>query len=184
MAFWRVQIADTGWNMSEYIGTGRKPRCRHYGNTGTSGADRAFAGLEKWSFDNATGQWVLDYTMQDGLGLGTYHTVGDYFPTASDGLRNITGIVNADGSVTIYGVTSTVSTSGDKGPVPNEIVAITDALAATTLPTDEMFSIHRRSAIWRRLSRDRVRPAQNNRPVGLCLCRTGCGTPAQARLVT
>lgn len=97
MAFWRVQIADTGWNMSEYIGTGRKPRCRHYGNTGTSGADRAFAGLEKWSFDNATGQWVLDYTMQDGLGLGTYHTVGDYFPTASDGLRN--GIVNADGSV-------------------------------------------------------------------------------------
>jgi hypothetical protein len=160
MAFWRVQIADTGWNMSEYIGTGRKPRCRHYGNTGTSGADRAFAGLEKWSFDNATGQWVLDYTMQDGLGLGTYHTVGDYFPTASDGLRNITGIVNADGSVTIYGVTSTVSTSGDKGPVPNEIVAITDALAATTLPTDEMFSIidaPQYGVVYRGIASDRPR---------------------------
>jgi hypothetical protein len=99
------------------------------------------AGLEKWSFNTATGQWMLDYTLQDGLGLGTDYAVGSYLPTATDGLRNITGIVNADGSVTIYGVTSTVSTSGDQGADPNEIVAITDALAATTLPTDEMFSV-------------------------------------------
>jgi hypothetical protein len=99
------------------------------------------AGLEKWSFNSATGQWVLDYTLQNGLGLGTNYTVGNYFPTATDGLRNITGIVNADGTVSMYGVTSTVSMSGDQGADPNEIVDITDALAATTLPTDEMFSV-------------------------------------------
>jgi hypothetical protein len=99
------------------------------------------AGLEKWSFNSTAGQWVLDYTLQNGLSLGTNYTVGNYFPTATDGLRNITGIVNADGTVSIYGVTSTVSMSGDQGADPNEIVDITDALAATTLPTDEMFSV-------------------------------------------
>ena len=105
-----------------------------------AGKDPA-AGLEKWSFNSATGQWVLDYTLQNGLGLGMLYTVGNYFPTATDGLRNITGIVNADGTVTIYGITSTVSTSGDQGADPNEIVAITDALAAMTLPASEMFSV-------------------------------------------
>jgi|SRR5271165_2352971 len=99
------------------------------------------AGLEKWTFNSVTGQWVLDYTLQDGLGLGTNYMAGTYFPTATDGLRNIIGIVNADGTVTIYGVTSTVSMSGDQGADPNEIVAITDLVAAMTVPTDEMFSI-------------------------------------------
>jgi hypothetical protein len=56
-------------------------------------------------------------------------------------LRNITGIVNPDGTVTIYGVTSTVSTSGDQGADPNEIVDITDQLTAMTLPTGEAFSV-------------------------------------------
>jgi hypothetical protein len=34
-----------------------------------AGKDPA-AGLEKWSFNNATGQWMLDYTLQNGLGWG------------------------------------------------------------------------------------------------------------------
>ena len=84
---------------------------------------------------------MLDYTLQNGLGLGMNYTVGNYFPTATDGLRNITGIVNPDGTVTIYGITSTVSTSGDQGADPNEIVDITDQLAAMTLPASEMFSV-------------------------------------------
>ena len=45
---------------------------------------------------------------------------------ATDGLRNITGRVNRDGSVTIWAVTSTVSGSGDQGADPNQLVAITD----------------------------------------------------------
>jgi hypothetical protein len=97
------------------------------------------AGLEKWSFNGT--QWVLDYTLQAGLGLGTDYTLGDYPATATDGLRNITGVINSDGTVSIYGATSTVSNSGDQGADPNEIVAIIDDLADTTLPTDEDFSV-------------------------------------------
>jgi hypothetical protein len=97
------------------------------------------AGLEKWSYNGT--QWVLDYTLQAGLDLGIDYTVGNYPATATDGLRNITGVVNGDGTVTIYGVTSTVSNSGDQGADPNEIVAITDVLAATTLPPNEQFSV-------------------------------------------
>ena len=97
------------------------------------------AGLEKWSFNGT--QWVLDYTLQAGLGLEVDYTLSNYPATATDGLRNITGIVNGDGTVTIYGATSTVSTSGDQGADPNEIVDITDVLADATLPAGEMFSV-------------------------------------------
>ncbi len=51
---------------------------------------------------------------------------------ATDGLRNITGRVNRDGTATIWGITSTVSGNGDQGADPNRLVAITDRLAATT----------------------------------------------------
>jgi len=58
---------------------------------------------------------------------------------ATDGLRNITGRNNLDGTVTIYGITSTISGGGDQGADPNKLVAITDNIAATTLPTSESF---------------------------------------------
>lgn len=87
------------------------------------------SGLEKWSL--VSGTWELDYTLQDGLGLGVPYTIGNYYTTETDGLRNITGFVNNNGTVTIYGVTSTVSGSGDQGADPNEIVSITDVLADT-----------------------------------------------------
>jgi phosphodiesterase/alkaline phosphatase D-like protein len=106
------------------------------------------AGLEKWSLVN--GKWQLDYVLQNGLNLGAQYTVPGY-PTGTnpvtglpwgpetDGLRNITGKVNGDGTVTIYAITSTVSGSGDQGADPNKLVAVTDALSATTLPTTEKF---------------------------------------------
>jgi uncharacterized protein (TIGR03437 family) len=40
--------------------------------------------------------------------------------------------VNADGTVTIWAVTSTVSANGDQGADPNMLVSITDTLANTT----------------------------------------------------
>jgi len=49
--------------------------------------------------------------------------------------RNITGRVNGDGTVTIWGVTSTVSGNGDQGADPNQLVMITDTLASTTAAT-------------------------------------------------
>jgi hypothetical protein len=103
------------------------------------------AGLQKWSLVN--GVWKYDYTLQSGLNLGTSYTIsgtdfaGDSgsYTTATDGLRNLAGKIDADGDVTIFGVTSTVSDSGDQGADPNELVAVTDSLSATTLPADEQF---------------------------------------------
>jgi hypothetical protein len=46
------------------------------------------AGLEKWTYNGT--EWVLDYTLRDGLGLGRDYTLGDYPAVATDGLRNIT----------------------------------------------------------------------------------------------
>jgi len=91
------------------------------------------AGLQKWIL--AGGTWKMAYVLQSGLNLGQPYSIPNY-PTAINpataGLRNITGTVNANGSVTIYAVTSTVSTNGDPGADPNKLVSITDTLANTT----------------------------------------------------
>jgi hypothetical protein len=117
--------------------------------TYTAAAAQTTAGLQKWTFSNGT--WSLVYTLQAGLNLGVPYTVKLY-PTgnnaatglpwspATDGLRNITGVVNGDGTVTIYAITSTVSGGGDQGADPNMLVTITDNPAATSLPTTESFS--------------------------------------------
>ena len=97
-----------------------------------------------------TGAWQLAYTLTSGLNLGPPYQVPGY-PTgdnaatglpwapATDGLRNITGRVDPDGTVTIWAVTSTVSGGGDQGADPNKVVAITDRLGAQTLPAGESF---------------------------------------------
>jgi hypothetical protein len=107
-----------------------------------SGVNDPNAGLEKWSLVNGT--WQLDYTLQSGLNLDTQYSVAGY-PTSLDpyntGLRNLTGEVNADGTVTLYAETSTNSASGDAGADPNSIVEVTDLLSATTLPNTEAFSV-------------------------------------------
>ncbi len=101
------------------------------------------AGLQKWVLNSATHTWTLAYTLQAGLGLGVPYAVAGY-PTgnnpgtglpwapATDGLRNITGRVNRDGTATIWAITSTVSGNGDQGADPNKLVAITDRLAASS----------------------------------------------------
>ena len=92
----------------------------------------------------SAGEWQLAYTLQSGLNLGQPYTVPGY-PTgdnpvtglpwspATDGLRNITGRVNRDGTATIYAITSTVSGSGDPGADPNRLVLVTDRLSATSV---------------------------------------------------
>ncbi len=109
------------------------------------------AGLQKWVFDATTSQWNLAYTLTSGLSLGQPYTVPGY-PTgdnpetglpwapATDGLRNITGRVNPDGTATIWAESSTVSGGGDQGADPNKLYMITDTLGATTLPTNESFT--------------------------------------------
>jgi hypothetical protein len=117
----------------------------------TAAASQTGAGLQKWVFDAGLGAWKLAYVLQAGLNLGVPYTVKDY-PTgqnpktglpwapAADGLRNIMGRVNRDGTATIWGITSTVSGDGDQGADPNQLVMIRDNLAATSLPAGESFS--------------------------------------------
>ncbi|HEY6346355.1 MAG TPA: hypothetical protein VIY49_33110 [Bryobacteraceae bacterium] len=91
------------------------------------------AGLQKWILSNGT--WSLAYVLQNGLNLGQPYSIPNYpisINPATDGLRNIIGKVNGDGTVTIYAVTSTVSANGDQGADPNKLVSITDTLANTT----------------------------------------------------
>jgi hypothetical protein len=108
-------------------------------------------GLQKWVLNTQTNTWSLAYTIQAGLNLGQPYIVKNY-PTginaatglpwapATDGLRNLTGKVNGDGTVTIWAITSTVSGGGDQGADPNRLVMIKDKLKATTLPAEESFS--------------------------------------------
>ena len=120
----------------------------------THAAAQTTAGLQKWIFNKTTNTWNLAYTLTNGLQLGVPYTVHGY-PTgtnaatslpwspATDGLRNMEGRVNRDGTVTIWAITSTVSGGGDTGADPNRLVAINDRLSNTnaTVAAKERFSI-------------------------------------------
>jgi hypothetical protein len=93
------------------------------------------AGLEKWSL--VSGTWQLDYVLTQGL-IGTVDTnltgnAGPYPDVTTIGLRNLTGVVDGDGRVTLWATTSTSSASGDNGADPNKVVRISDDVAATTM---------------------------------------------------
>jgi len=111
-------------------------------------AAQTTAGLQKWVFNGTS--WNLAYTLSAGLGLGVPYQVTNYpmgdnaatglpWAPATDGLRNITGRVNADGSVTVWAITSTVSGNGDQGADPNRLVSITDQPGATSAAPGESF---------------------------------------------
>jgi hypothetical protein len=120
----------------------------------TRAAAQTTAGLQKWVLTG--GSWKLAYTLRAGLKLGEPYTVAGYpagtngdgttsgtglpWSPATDGLRNITGRANPDGTVTIWGVTSTVSGNGDQGADPNKLVSVTDAPGATSPGATEAFS--------------------------------------------
>jgi hypothetical protein len=116
----------------------------------TAAAAQSTAGLQKWVFDSSADEWKLAYTLQAGLNLGQPYNVSGYpaginaatglpWAPATDGLRNITGRVNRNGTVTIWAITSTVSGSGDQGADPNKLVTITDELGASFPAAGEGF---------------------------------------------
>jgi len=133
-------------------------------NAGTSKT----SGLQKWVLNNGT--WTLAYVMQNGLNLGTQYSIANY-PAAlnpgPDGLRNIAGKLNDDGTATIFGITSTVSANGDQGADPNQLVSITDVIANTSaaVAATEKFTVLRTANAGEVLR-------------GVCLAPTVGSTPA------
>ena len=121
----------------------------------THAAAQTTAGLQKWVFNATTQTWQMVYVLKNGLGIGTPYTVANY-PTgnnpvtnlpwapATDGLRNITGIVGPDGLTAIWAVASTVSGNGDTGADPNRLFVVVDKLgnkdasAAAAIPFFEV----------------------------------------------
>jgi hypothetical protein len=95
------------------------------------------AGLEKWTLVGDT--WQLDYVLRTGLigvkDTGLTGADGQYPDVTTVGLRNLAGVVNDDGTVTLWATTSTSSASGDNGADPNKVVKITDILSARTVTT-------------------------------------------------
>jgi hypothetical protein len=105
----------------------------------TASPPAGHAGLEKWSLVNGT--WQLDYVLSNGLigaGYGPLfdnHGQNPWPAVTNVGLRNVAGRLNGDGTVTLWAVTSTTDTNAantDVGADPNEVVEITDVVAATS----------------------------------------------------
>lgn len=138
------------------------------------------AGLQKWVLTNGT--WKMAYVLQNGLSLGTPYSIANY-PTslnpATDGLRNLTGKVNSDGTVSLYAVTSTVSTNGDQGADPNKLVSITDVLANTdpTVAAKETFTTLRTAAAGEVLRGVSFAPTAATTPMANVPLITSAATP-------
>ncbi|MBB5410695.1 hypothetical protein HDG34_004651 [Paraburkholderia sp. HC6.4b] len=108
-----------------------------------------------WVYQNQNGTWKPLANLTTGLNLGTAYTVTDTtgaygtkgasYTTTPDGLRNITGQVNSDGSFTIYAVTSTIGnslgTAFDAGADSNQLVKITVSINGSTVSSAKGFTV-------------------------------------------
>jgi hypothetical protein len=127
----------TGGNFTPFAVFFANPTTMYVTDEGTGSSVDASqnAGLEKWSLVGGT--WQLDYVLTNGL-IGVVDSNlkgydGPYPDVTTIGLRNLAGVVNDDGTVTLWAVTSTSSASGDNGADPNKVVRITDRVSATTM---------------------------------------------------
>jgi hypothetical protein len=112
-------------------------------------SDMAIGSGGLWVYQKSGSTWTPIAHITQGLNLGqnytvtdsagTYGTKGASYTTSTDGLRNITGQVNSDGSFTIYAVTSTANnslgTTFDAGADSNQLVKITLSVSGSTVST-------------------------------------------------
>jgi hypothetical protein len=145
------------------------------------------AGLQKWI--RVGGVWQLAYVLRAGLELNEPIQVPGYpVPTYTTGLRNMTGRVNGDGTVTLYAITAQTSAVSGGEPDPTRLVEVTDVIAATTLPAHHHGSEHGDDHDRRDGDRDRddelgrfrtlqaSRSGEVFRGVAFAPCSAGCGS--------
>jgi hypothetical protein len=112
-------------------------------------ADMAIGSGGLWIYQKSGSTWTAIAHVTQGLNLGqpytvtdtngTFGTAGAHYTTTADGLRNITGQINSDGSFTLYAITSTANNSLgatlDAGADSNQLVKITLSVSGTTVTT-------------------------------------------------
>ena len=140
---------------------------------GTAPATKSFtySGLDEYKFDGS--KWNLTQVFQLGLLDQVASSHGLPWNVKQDGLRNITGTTNADGSFTIYGTTSTVSDEAthDLGADPNEIVGITIGANSTALNTS--FTVLQTAAAGQRFGGVAIAPSAVPVPAAAWLFGSG-----------
>jgi hypothetical protein len=111
--------------------------------------DQASGSGGLWVYQNQGGTWHALERLTAGLNLGvpytvtdtagTYGTAGASYTTTAQGLHNITGQTNSDGSFTIFATTATLATSiaggFDDGAASNQLVKITISVSGATVTT-------------------------------------------------
>ena len=129
----------TGGNNTPFAVFFANPTTMYVTDEGTGNAldVSSNAGLQKWVLGSDGTTWQLQYVLTNGLiGVVDHNLTGAAGPwpaVTTIGLRNLTGRINGDGTVTLWATTSTSSASGDNGADPNKVVEITDRIAATEL---------------------------------------------------
>jgi hypothetical protein len=106
---------------------------------------KSHAGLQKWTLGSDGKTWQLQYVLTKGL-IGSpvdnlTGAAGPYPTVTTVGLRNLTGRINGDGTVTLWATTSTSSASGDNGADPNKVVEIVDQIAATQVGNESFKTV-------------------------------------------
>ena len=104
-----------------YVADGGQPKAGTVGD----------GGLQKWTLNTTTGVWTLDYTLSAGLNL-VQNTASRHAGTT--GLIGLTGVLNANGTVTFFATNSTI---GDLDQT--YLYTITDTVSATTAAAGESF---------------------------------------------
>lgn len=138
---------------------------------GTAGKDTSNAGLDEYTF--VGGKWNETAVFQKGLLDQAGYSEGLPWTVSTDGLRNLTGEVNKDGSFTLFATTSTVSNESthDQGADPNELVSITIGLDSTPLSTS--FDVLETAAAGERLGGVALAPVPEPANVALLLAGLG-----------
>ena len=138
---------------------------------GTPGKDTSNAGLDEYTFFG--GKWTEVAVFQKGLLDQAGYSDGLPWTVNTDGLRNLTGEVNANGSFTLFATTSTVSDEAthDQGADPNELVSIT--IGANSTAANTAFTVLETAGYGERLGGVALAPVPEPGNVALMLAGLG-----------